>query len=302
MDKNKTYGVVAAVIVIIIIAVAAWYVTSNDDNGSDTPTDEGDTYYFYLDGMDDFNGWYAGKGINPGEGLVDALADAELPVTYSSNGFILTIGDYQDGLEGNYFGYYGYENSDVSEKASYCWFAGPPISEMNCNIIYICYSGFDENYNMILNPNTTEADVMGTGPFTGEYTPIAYDGTFYVYLDGMGDLNGWYTGTGDNPQDGLTNALASEGVTVTYASNGFIRTIGDYQDGLEGMYFGYYGYETTIISPDNGYCWFSGPVIKNMTCNIIYICYSGFNEDYEMNLTPTTTEADVMGTGPFATA
>ena len=67
---------------------------------------------------------------------------------------------------------------------------------------------------------------MNNGNDGGDETPTG--DKYYFYLDGMGDLNGWYTGTGDNGTIALRNALDNEGIDYVIEDNGWIKQIGEY--------------------------------------------------------------------------
>ena len=71
MEKKQMYAAVAAVVVIIVVVAAAvWYMSGNDGGEDSEP---GDTYYIYLDGMGDIDGWYTGTGNDARDATVNAL-------------------------------------------------------------------------------------------------------------------------------------------------------------------------------------------------------------------------------------
>lgn len=311
MDKNKTYGVVAAVIVIIIIiAVAAWYMTSNDDNGSDTPTDEGDTYYFYLDGFsDEIDGWYDANGTNAEVAFTAAMDEAGIACDVSG-GWISAIGDYMPGIDDKYFGTYVYTANSVEAPSAFYFGTGPVLSEMNGNIVYISYTTYtmDENESMTydLSPTTTESGFMESGPFASDsYEPLTYDDTYWFYIDGMEDLDGWYTADGTDAEVALKAALDEVGVSYNI-SGGWMSSIGDYVAGADNLYFGTYIYTSNSLEVPSEYYFVTGSVLNEMAGNIVYIAYTTYtmdeNESMTYDLNPITTESDMMTTGPFATA
>lgn len=75
-NKNAIIAVVVAVIV-VIAAVGAYYMIQ--DGGDDTQTE--DSYYFYLKGFGEADGWYEAPGENGADAAMDALADSGLTFT-----------------------------------------------------------------------------------------------------------------------------------------------------------------------------------------------------------------------------
>ena len=71
-----------------------------------------------------------------------------------------------------------------------------------------------------VNPHsTTDANLMSTGPFASDsYSPLSYDDTYWFYLDGMEDLNGWYTAQGSDAEVALKAALDEAGIPVLETS------------------------------------------------------------------------------------
>ena len=71
MEKKQMYAAVAAVVVIIVVVAAAvWYMSGNDGGEDSEP---GDTYYIYLDGMGDIDGWYTGTGNDARDATVNGM-------------------------------------------------------------------------------------------------------------------------------------------------------------------------------------------------------------------------------------
>ena len=158
------YGAVAAVVVVIIVvAAAAWYFTGGN-GGSDESGETGDSYYVYLDGMGEANGWHEGVGATPYEGITDAFENDGVEYDIGADGWVSSIaGLAYDGTNG--FGVFVYTSSVLENPFEGYFGAGPTVSTVAGNIIYISYGGYDANYNSILTPSSTESDVMGTGPF-----------------------------------------------------------------------------------------------------------------------------------------
>ena len=85
MEKKQMYAAVAAVVVIIVVVAAAvWYMSGNDGGEDSEP---GDTYYIYLDGMGDIDGWYTGTGNDARDATVNAL-EAE-GITVDTSGWAI---------------------------------------------------------------------------------------------------------------------------------------------------------------------------------------------------------------------
>ena len=90
MEKKQMYAAVAAVVVIIVVVAAAvWYMSGNDGGEDSEP---GDTYYIYLDGMGDIDGWYTGTGNDARDATVNAL-EAE-GITVDTSGWAIRINDF----------------------------------------------------------------------------------------------------------------------------------------------------------------------------------------------------------------
>lgn len=129
--------------------------------------------------------------------------------------------------------------------------------------------------------------------------------TYYFYLDGMDSHIGWYTADGQNAQEALT--AADTGLTITFSDSGWITV-----DGYEGTYnqstgtgtgISVYTYTSTDVANPDGRYFVTGPVLKDVLGNIIYITYSSYSFDANYNtvnaVSPTTGDAWKTG-GPFA--
>ena len=301
MEKKQMYAAVAAVVVIIVVVAAAvWYMSGNDGGEDSEP---GDTYYIYLDGMGDIDGWYTGTGNDARDATVNAL-EAE-GITVDTSGWAIRINDFiQDSSMG--YGIYGYCSTTVENPYAGYFFNGPVLENVTSNIIYISYGPYttdaDWNITYEIVPEDNE-EMITTGPFAdSNYEPLDYDDTYYIYLDGMGDIDGWYTGTGNDARDATVNALEAEGITVD--TSGWAIRINDFiQDSSMG--YGIYGY--CCSTTENAYAgyFFNGPVLENVTSNIVYISYGSYTTDADWNITYEIVPEDnteMISTGPFATA
>ena len=303
MEKKQMYTAVAAVVVVIIVVAAvAWYMIGN--NGGSDETDDGDTYYVYLDGMGDANGWHSGNGNTSLEAISNAFESDGIAYDIGDDGWISSInGLAYDGTNG--FGVFVYTSTDFSNPYAGYFCAGPVVTAVNGNVLYISYGSYDENYNSILNPSTSpdSAAIFASGPFTDDsYEPLVYDNTYYVYLDGMGDVDGWYSGTGANGSEGILDALDGK-VECVIGDDGWISSInGLAYDGTNG--FGVFVYTSTDFSnPYAGY-FCAGPVVTAVNGNVLYISYGSYDENYNSILNPSTSpdSTEIMSGGPFATA
>ena len=303
MQKNNTI-IAAVVVVIVIIAAVGVYYGMNNGGGDNTQNDEGDTYYFYLDGMGELNGWYTGTGMNGEDALKSALDSADIIYDISS-GSINHIGDYYYNVDNNFFGLYQYVSNTVDNPMATNFVIGPSINEVNGNIIYITYGPYtyDATFGLEYTPSPfTNSSIFSSGPFVDEnYRPLDYDDTYYFYLDGMGELNGWYTATGANAEEALKAAL-DQAQIVYEISDGWISSINNLVE--EGKYFGTYLYTSTNVASANAYSFATGPVLDEVVGNIVYVTFAEYqmNSNYVTvyNLNPTNTTGDMMSTGPFA--
>ncbi len=130
--------------------------------------------------------------------------------------------------------------------------------------------------------------------------PVTYD--YYIYLDGMGDVNGWYTSKATNSLDGFKNAL--DGKVEYVVDNGFIKSIaGNVGDSSTSTGFGIFYYTSASLDYKTADYFFAFAAIDKIPGNIIYITYSTYTFDenfiasYSVN--PKTNET-LMSTGPFA--
>ena len=334
MEKNNAI-IAAVVVVIVIIAAVGAYLVFGSNSGSDDGTDTGDTgdgYYFYLDGFDGtIDGWYTADASDVQSAFEAAMADAGIDVNISEYGMI-TIEDYVGGSSfdettGEYVGtgtsvYVWTATSNVFNEYSNYFAAGPVLSDVTGNIVYLSYStytmGDDGVTDYDLNPATTEADLVTGGPFAegSGYEPLSYSGEFSFYLDGFSDeIDGWYTAEADNVQAAFEAAMADAGISVNISEYGMI-TIEDYVGGssYDEETGEYVGTGTSIYTWTSGSMVFNeysnyfaaGPVLSDVTGNIVYLSYSTYTmgddgvTDYDLN--PASTEADLITGGPFATA
>ena len=311
-SKNKGIIVVAVVIVLIVAVFAAQAL--NDKNKKEDK-DETDTYYFYLDGMDSNNGWYSADADNIADAFNEALKNVKLTITLSDAGWV-TIDEYPgtyDSATGTGFGLgiFGYISNDVSQPDASYFVAGPSVTKVSSNIIYISYGAYsfneDWSTNYDVNP-TTSTEWMTTGPFAAgsSYEPLGFE-TYYFYLDGMDSNNGWYSADADNIADAFNEALKNVKLTITLSDAGWV-TIDEYPgtyDSATGTGFGLgiFGYISNDVSQPDASYFVAGPSVTKVSSNIIYISYGAysFNEDWSTNydVNPTTS-TEWMTTGPFA--
>lgn len=295
--ENKNAIIVAVVAVIVVIAAVGAYYMIQDGGEHESP--EADTYYVYLDGMGDVNGWHTGMGSTPYEGITAAFDNDEITYDIGDDGWVSDIAGYAyDGTNG--FGVFVYTSTSTENPYVGYFCAGPVITDVTGNIIYVSYGPYDANYNSTLNPETTSDDsLMSTGPFVDEgYAPLEYDDNYYIYLDGMGDIDGWYEGTGASAVEGVKDALNGH-VEYDIGDDGWLNSIADFAyDGTNG--FGIFVYtSTTLENPYAGY-FGAGPTFGTIAGNIIYVSFGPFDDNYDSELTPSSTTSDVMSTGPFA--
>ena len=304
MEKKQMYTAVAAVVVVVIvIAAVAWYM-SGDKGGDDTG--EGDTYYFYLDGFnDEINGWHSANGKTITEAFDAAMVADGIEYDLSTSG-ALTIADFPGTNEISY-GIYAYGSTDVVNTWPGLFCYGPALGDITSNIVYITYSEWSMdaagNITYAKNPANCEG-LLTTGPFAADdYKPLAYDDTYQFYLDGMGDLNGWYTGTGSTASEALISVLQENGVECSVSSTGAIQIADFVSDNTHG--FGIFEFMSSNTVGAWSSLFFYGPAIDDVVSNIIYITYSEWSYDEVLGMTysvdPSTCE-DLLKTGPFATA
>ena len=312
-NKNAIIAAVVAVIV-IVAAVGIYYGMNNgNDGGDETPT--GDKYYFYLDGMGDLNGWYTGTGDNGTIALRNALDNEGIDYVIEDNGWIKQIGECiptntQD------FGTFVYTAKSSASPWTDYFAAGPSATDAIGNIFYISFTKYTYNsetfvttYDLTPKTSADSQTILATGPFADpNYKDPEMSETFYFYLDGMGDLNGWYTGTGDNGTIALRNALENEGIDYVIEDNGWIKQIGEYIPGETQSFATYVYAASASASPWVDY-FAAGPSATDALGNILYISFTEFTYDYEeyvttYDLTPKTSadSQTILATGPFATA
>ena len=303
-NKNAIIAAVVAVIV-IVAAVGIYYGMNNgNDGGDETPT--GDKYYFYLDGMGDLDGWYTANGSDAEVALKAALDEADLEYEVSS-GFVNKIGDYINNIENKFFGTYVYIANTTEDANGTYFITGPALNQIDGNIVYITYGTYtyDETFGLEYSPGPiNNADLFTTGPFASDdYQALDYGDEYWFYLDGMGDLDGWYTANGSNAELALKVALDEAGIEYSI-SNGWISNLGNLVE--EGKYFGTYVFTSNSTEDANGSMFATGPVLDDITGNIVYVTFSGYqiNADWRTvyDLNPMNTTSDMMTTGPFATA
>ena len=298
---------IAVVVALAIVIIGGSFVAKelNDDK-------TGDRYYYYLDGMGDINGWYSVVSEDPASGLKEAMSANNIDCIVNDKGWLVSI-DGRLGVSANKVGYgvFEYTSTSVESPSKDYFFSGPVISKVTSNIVYISYGSYtyDANVTYSVSPSTnTDAEFLTSGPFAADsgYKPLKSSTlyqTYYIYLDGMGDLNGWYSANASNPLDGFKGALDSAGIDHVVDS-GWIKAIGGNASGADGKYFGVFGYFSTDVVPS---AWtgnfFAGPVVSTVASNIIYISYGGYTWDPATGMTYDVNPSVCDGlntTGPFA--
>ena len=253
-----------------------------------------------VDGMGDLNGWYTGTGDNGTIALRNALDNEGIDYVIEDNGWIKQIGeciptDTQD------FGTFVYTAKSSASPWTDYFAAGPSATDAIGNIFYISFTKYTYNsetfvttYDLTPKTSADSQTILATGPFADP--------------DGMGDLNGWYTGTGDNGTIALRNALDNEGIDYVIEDNGWIKQIGEYIPGETQSFATYVYAASASASPWVDY-FAAGPSATDALGNILYISFTEFTYDDEeyvttYDLTPKTSadSQTILATGPFATA
>lgn len=151
------------------------------------------------------------------------------------------------------------------------------------------------------------AGVYGAQALNDRHDEVRSDeAMYYFYLDGMGDSNGWYSANGENAQAAF-QAIASEAkLTITFSDKGWL-TIDEYPSSYDqstgtGAGIGMFVYTSTDVSAPAAKYFATGPVMKNIAGNIVYVTYSSYkfvdtSTVYEIN--PSTSDAWKTA-GPFA--
>lgn len=301
---------IAVVVALAIVIIGGSFVAKelNDDKTSDR-------YYYYLDGMGDINGWYSATSDDPASGLKEAMSANNIDCIVDDKGWLVSIdGHLGDTASKVGYGVFEYTSTSVESPSKYYFFSGPVISKVTSNIVYISYGSYtyDAQYNTTfsVSPSTnTDAEFLTSGPFAADsgYKPLKSSTlyqTYYIYLDGMGDLNGWYSVGASNPFDGFKGALDSAGINYIVSDSGWITVIGSNVDSVDNKYFVVFGYFSTDVTSG---AWtgnfFAGPTVSTVASNIIYISYGGYTWDpatgttYDVN--PDVCDG-LITTGPFA--
>lgn len=300
MSGKMKYVAVALVAIVVVVAAAAIVM-----NGGDKET--GDKYYFYLDGMGDVDGWYTGIGDNCKSAWASAF-DGKVDYNITPEGWIKSINGMAS-ADGEGIAVFEYTSTSLSYPYAGYFHDGPTIYNVTGNILYLSFGKYSMDpvtyeVSYELNPATTTSDMMTTGPFADlDYKPLDYSGMFYFYLDGMGDVNGWYAAEADDVISAFTKAMDDK---VEYVlDNGWIKSIGGNVP-ADGNGFGVFTF--TSISTENAYAdlFFAGPGISDVTGNIVYISFGSYTMDpttyqvtYDVN--PSTNEG-LLTSGPFTTA
>ena len=300
MSGKMKYVAVALVAIVVVVAAAAIVL-----NGGDKET--GDKYYFYLDGMEDVDGWYTGVGEDCKSAWASAF-DGKVDYKITPEGWIKSINGMVP-ADGEGYAVFEYTSTSLSYPYAGYFHNGPMIYNVTGNILYLSFGKYSMDpvtyeVSYELNPNTTTSDMMATGPFADkDYKPLDYSGMFYFYLDGMGDVNGWYAAEADDVTSAFAKALKDK---VEYKiDNGWIKSI-DGNVSADGNGFGIFTF--TSVSTENAYAdlFYAGPGLSDVTGNIIYISFGPYTMDpttydvtYDVN---PSTNTGLLTSGPFATA
>ncbi len=305
---NKSETAVIAIAIVALVAVAGvlfYHHFAVDDNVAD----DRDTYYFYLDGMGDINGWHEGKGNDVMTAFDDALSSDNISYTMGSYGMISSIGDYTPVGNTN-FSVFEYTLTTVASPWNGYFFEGPVIEDVTSNIVYISYTEWSYDYasgttSYTLDPSNTTAPVLTTGPFAegSGYTPLTYGNTYWFYFDGFNDsAKGWYSATGD-AATALVSAASQAGLTCSVSDSGWITF--DNYPAVSNYGVAVFGYFSEVgENAWSGY-FFNGPVLTSAATNVFYISYGTYTMDADWNVTYDVTPdtvTDIVSTGPFATA
>ena len=314
MDK-KNLAILTVVAVAIIVILAALFLYGNngskdkDDQGDDTPVLPKYDYYVYLDGMGDINGWYTSKATNPLEGFVNALDEGGVGYVVK-DGYIKEIaGNTGDRTAKTGFGVFFYASKSLEYKTADYFASFAAVDDVPGNIIYVSFGSYtlDENMNAVyaVNP-TVNKTLMTTGPFAegASYAPLPYSGTTWFYLDGMGEINGWYHGAGASTIDSFKDAMDVAGIAYSLSDAGWINYLGNEErtgSATEG--FAVYLYASNSVGNAWKFGYFNGPGLADVVSNIVYISFGGYTYNAETgvvtyDVNPSVNDASIVG-GPF---
>lgn len=132
--------------------------------------------------------------------------------------------------------------------------------------------------------------------------------TYYFYFDGVEEADGWQEATGSNAQEAYEKVLTDVGLTYTFNQYGMV-SMEEYPETYDGATgkgtgFGFYLYTSTDVTQPNKTYFALGPVLADVTGNIIYVTYSTYTMDLETYVntydnSPFTNDA-WLTSGPFA--
>lgn len=294
-----------AVVIALVIVVLGGSLVAKEINDNRSDNDAYNMYYYYLDGMGDINGWYQIKDTSAVSGLNNILTYKG--ISHNISGWVSEIdGNIGSTSDHTGFSIFEYASTSVVSPSKYNFFAGPMLSEVASNIIYISFGTYDPvTYAYDITPATTadtNTNFLKTGPFAADadYKPLpSVNGTYYIYLDGMGDINGWYSAEADNPLDGFKNALDAANISYNVSNRGWVKEINGYVGNTSNHTgFGIFEYASASVASPSKYNFFVGPMLSDVVSNIIYISFGTYDsETYEYDIVPTN---ELMKTGPFA--
>lgn len=289
MEKKQMYTAVAAVVVVIIVVAAvAWYMTGN--NGGSDETGDGDTYYFYFDGVEEAAGWQHATGENAQVAYQKVLENVGLEYEFNQYG-MLKVDGYEETYDsetstGIGFGFYLYTSTDTSMPSATYFALGPVLADVTGNIVYVTYSNYEMNPVTYVNTYSSSpadsSEWMTSGPFAvgSDYEPLQYPDTYSFYLDNIVENEGWYTVTAEDAESALSQVFQDLGLNCEFDQYGML-TVDGFEAGFDaetntGTGFGVYIYTSDDTSMPMPSYFAAGPVVGNATGNVFYISFGSY--------------------------
>lgn len=172
MINNKIIAAVAIVAIVIVAAASFAFIGDDKDNGE---KDADLTYYFYLDGMGDNNGWHSAKGDNVKSAFETAMKNDGVKYTFNKSmvsfeGFESSSGtDANGNWIGTGYSIYLYTSTDMANYYSGYFVAGPALQDVASNIVYISYGDYTmDGKTYVTTYSVTpekNSELSSTGPF-----------------------------------------------------------------------------------------------------------------------------------------
>ncbi len=319
MINNKIIAAVAIVAIVIVAAASFAFIGDDKDNGE---KDADLTYYFYLDGMGDNNGWHSAKGDNVKSAFETAMKNDGVKYTFNKSmvsfeGFESSSGtDANGNWIGTGYSIYLYTSTDMANYYSGYFVAGPALQDVASNIVYISYGDYTMDGKTYvteykLSPTTTSAKISEGGPFIdADYKPVSYD-MYYFYLDGMGDNNGWYSGEGSDAKVAFEAAMNKAGIKYSISSKNMVSFEGfesssttDANGNWMGTGYSIYLYTSADMANYYSGYFAAGPSLPKVSSNIVYISYGDYTMDGKTYVTTYSVtpekNSELSSTGPFA--